>query len=136
MNILNVLSEAQPKKLVYIRGPFRGKNPWEVKLNVDRAEYYSKIIWELRHVPICPHKQSENFDKLLPDEVFLYGTAKMLTMCDYCLAIPGWENSEGSMIESEICKELNIPEFLVNEKDSEMILKEKLLTWFEQQEDA
>jgi len=88
-------------KVVYIIGTFRGKSNWEVKQNVRRAEGISLEVAKLGAMPLCPHKNTENFDGLLSDDFWIEGTKELLRRSDAAIALPGWPASMGSVGEVE-----------------------------------
>jgi len=88
-------------KVVFIAGPFRGANAWEVQQNVRQAEALAMAVWRLGAMAYCPHKNTEHFDKALPDQVFLDGNLEMLRRCDAILMTPDWERSSGAKGEYE-----------------------------------
>ena len=115
-------------KVIFISGPFRGDNPWEVEKNIRRAEELSFEVWKLAEkgakvAVICSHTNTRFFDKTMNDQVWIDGTQALLLKCDAMLLVPGWENSEGTLGEIEFCKERGIPYF---ETVSEL---EKWLIW-------
>jgi hypothetical protein len=42
-------------KLIYVAGPFRGKDAWEIECNIRRAESLALEVWRLGAACICPH---------------------------------------------------------------------------------
>jgi len=101
-------------KTVFISGPYRGNNPWEVECNIRRAEELSLEVWELnneglRTVAVCTHANSRFFDKAIADEYLLEGYLRLLEVCDVLLTTSDWERSEGAKTEIEFCKERGIP---------------------------
>lgn len=108
--------------LVYVAGPFRAKNGWEIKKNVLRAEELALEVWRLGMVAHCPHKNTENFQGVLPDDVWLTGDLEILHRCDAVLLVPGWELSEGTRIEIQEARKWGLPVCTSIEE-----LKEKLV---------
>jgi hypothetical protein len=92
---------AAKMKVVYIIGPFRGKSNWDVQQNVRRAEAMALEVARLGAMPLCPHKNTENFDGLLTGEFWLEGTKELLRRCDAAIVLPGWPASAGSVGEIE-----------------------------------
>lgn len=99
------------QKKVYIAGPFRGSNHWEIAENIRRAERAILPIAETGHLPFCPHSMYSKFDGALPDQFWLDATMEWLKICDCIYLGPGWERSEGSRTERELAEERGLPVF-------------------------
>jgi len=82
--------------VVYIVGPFRAKSHWEVQLNVRRAETMALEVAKLGAMPLCPHKNTENFDGLLTEKFWIEGTKELLRRCNAMILLPDWPRSEGT----------------------------------------
>lgn len=102
-------------KVVYIIGPFRGKSHWKVQQNVRRAEEMALEVANLGAMPLCPHKNTENFDGLLTSDFWIEGTKELLRRCDAAIVLPGWQLSKGSVGEIEEAARLGF--FLANNLD-------------------
>lgn len=98
-------------KLVYVAGPFRGKNAWEVKCNVHNAEKLALEIWGMGAAALCPHANTANFDGTLTDQLYLDGTMEMLKRCDAMVVVPDWKLSSGTGKEINEAYDLKIPVF-------------------------
>lgn len=85
--------------VVYIAGPFRAANAWEVEQNIRRAEAVALGVWQAGWVALCPHLNTHHFQGVLPDETWLTGDLELLYRCDVVLTVPGWELSEGARAE-------------------------------------
>lgn len=96
------------KQIAFICGPYRSSNGKTVLENIRYAERYAIKYWLKNYVVICPHLNTAFFDGILPDNVWLDGTLKILKRCDILVAIPGWENSDGSKREIECAKQNKI----------------------------
>lgn len=86
-------------ELVYIAGPFRGKNSWEVERNIRRAEELGMRVAEMGAIPIIPHTMYRFWDGTLDDEFWLECGLRMLDMCVAVAVTDGWENSSGTREE-------------------------------------
>lgn len=86
-------------KVVYVAGPFRGPTQWDIQQNVRRAEALSLEVAKAGAMPLCPHKNTENFHGQLDDVFWLRGTVALLRRCDAMILVPGWEHSEGTIAE-------------------------------------
>jgi hypothetical protein len=96
---------------VFVAGPYRGETPWDVELNVRRAEEASLKIWQMGMVPSCPHTICRFFDKIVPDPVALPGTKELLRRTDAVLVVGDWTKSTGTQAEIAHAQSLNIPVF-------------------------
>ena len=110
--------------MVYIAGPYRptatctvesgsGKSPPastkqsgeivdenQIGQNIVRAHNAGRAVVAAGGMPITPHKLTEHFDGLIPDEEFIardLGT--YLPLCDAVWAIEGWHESRGAREE-------------------------------------
>lgn len=98
-------------KVVYVAGPFRGPTAWDIQQNVRRAEQCALEVAKLGAMPICPHKNTENFHGLLTDSFWLDGTLELMRRCDGVYAMPSWKRSLGATAEVEEAQRLGIPVF-------------------------
>lgn len=98
-------------KVVYIAGPFRASNAWEIEQNIRRAEELALEVWRAGFAAICPHTNTRFFQGAAPDEVWLEGDLEILSRCDAVLLTEDWENSKGAVLESEEAGDLEIPVF-------------------------
>ena len=98
-------------KVIFIAGPFRAKNPWEVECNIRRAEEWAFRVAECGAMPLCPHTNTRFFDKTLTDDFWLEGTSELLKRCDAIFLTPNWEKSKGSVAEKKLAEKNNIHVF-------------------------
>lgn len=121
----SVALEQQPKDssmmVVYVAGPFRGETPWQVELNVRRAEELALEVAKIGAMPLCPHTMTRHFDKLLTDQFWLDGTLELLKRCDAVVLTARWQLSTGTKAEVESAVKQGKPVF-----DS----VEELAIWF------
>lgn len=98
-------------KVVYVAGKFRGKTPWEVHCNVQRAEAAALAVAEAGAMPMVPHKNTEHYDKLLTDHFWLDGTMELLRRCDaiYVFDDLHLQTSEGTRAEVAEAKLRGLP---------------------------
>lgn len=88
------------RELVYVSGPYRAETERKVLLNIRAAERIACALWEMGYVAICPHKNTEHFGGVVPDEVFLEGDLVIIERCDLVVVRhKGWYRSEGTMKE-------------------------------------
>lgn len=96
-------------KVVYVAGPFRGPNSWEIESNIRRAEALALEVWRAGYAVICPHSNTRFFNGAAPDSVWLDGDLEILSRCDALLTTPDWVRSTGARAEVEFAREQKIP---------------------------
>lgn len=96
-------------KIVYVAGPFRGPNSWEMENNIRRAEELALEVWRAGAVAVCPHANTRFFQGALPDDVWLEGDLEILNRCDAILMTSDWKRSEGATTEHNYAKMFKIP---------------------------
>lgn len=87
------------KLVIYIAGPYRGRDAWQVEKNIRDAEDVSFHVLSRGHVPIAPHLLCRHFDRTLPDDVFLSGDLELLLRCDAMFVLPNYQSSKGTAVE-------------------------------------
>jgi hypothetical protein len=97
--------------LVYVAGPFRAANSWDMEQNIRRAEALALDVWRLGAACICPHANTRFFQNAAPDEVWLKGDLEMLARCDAMIMTPDWERSAGAREEHRYAITWGIPVF-------------------------
>jgi hypothetical protein len=99
--------------LVYIAGPYRASDPWEVERNVRSAELWIPHIAALGVVPICVHSMYRFFDKSadVSADYWIKGTLEIMRRCDAVFVRPGDYVSEGTEGEINEANALGIPVF-------------------------
>ena len=97
------------QRVVYIAGPFRAENAWEIEQNIRRAESLALVAWRAGFAVICPHANTRFFQGAAPDETWLSGDLALLARCDAMILVAGWHRSEGSRKEVEFALNANIP---------------------------
>ncbi len=112
---------------VYVAGPYRAATPWEVELNVRRAEALALEVARLKCAPVCPHTMYRFFDKALSDGRWLSVCLELLSRCDAVVLAANWDKSEGSAGEVDEARALGLPVFLSIEA---------LGTWLEEKRGA
>ena len=87
-------------KIVFIAGPYRGVDAWEVAENIRRAERVGFVVASVAGVmPLIPHANTAHFDGTMTDEFWLAGTQELLRRCDAIVMVDGWQSSSGSIAE-------------------------------------
>ena len=97
--------------VVYVAGPYRGKTSWDIENNIRRAEEIAYELWIRGVAAICPHTNCRFFQGIAPDATLLEGTMEMLRRCDGVIFLPGWQLSEGSVLEHTEARSLKMPIF-------------------------
>ena len=95
--------------LIYIAGPYRAPNAWEIEQNIRRAEEFALECWKSGAAVICPHTNTRFFQGAAPDDIWLDGDLEMVIRCDVVFAIPGWEKSMGAREEVRTALAMGIP---------------------------
>ena len=98
-------------KVVYVAGPYRGRDAWEVEQNIRRAEALALEAWRLGVAAICPHANTRYFQGAAADEVWLTGDLAILDRCDAVLLTEDWERSSGTRAEVEHARRRGLPVF-------------------------
>ena len=98
--------------VVYIAGPFRASNAWDIECNIRRAETLALEIWRAGAAAICPHTNTRYFQGAAPDKVWLAGTLAIMARCDAVLLTKEWMDSEGARKEFMKAQQLGIPVFV------------------------
>jgi hypothetical protein len=99
------------KKLVYVAGPFRGKDNWQQEQNIRRAEELALEVWRLGAAAVCPHANTRFYQGALPDDTWLDGDLAILDRCDALIMTPNWSRSEGARGEYAFAVQRGIPAF-------------------------
>lgn len=98
-------------KCVYVAGPFRGPNSWEIEENIRRAERLALEVWRLGAACVCPHTNTRFFQGAADDAVWLDGDLEILARCDAIVMTEDWERSSGARAEEAFARKRNIPVF-------------------------
>ena len=98
-------------RVVYVAGPFRGKDHYEIHKNICAAETLALEVWKTENAALCPHLNTAHFQDTLPDHIWLDGDLEMLLRCDALILTPDWERSKGAQAERQFAIEHNIPVF-------------------------
>lgn len=93
------LKDVSKIPVVYVAGPFRGPNAWEIEQNVRRAEALALEVWKNGCAAICPHANTRFYQGAAPDEVWLDGDLAIIAKCDAILMMPDWSRSTGATAE-------------------------------------
>lgn len=93
-------------RVAYIAGPYRPNNGRTVLENVRLAEQVAIKYWRLGYAVICPHKNTEFFDGLCPDNVWLEGDLEIVKRVDVVVAMENYKDSSGAIAEIELAKSM------------------------------
>lgn len=97
--------------VVYVAGPFRGPNAWEIEQNIRRAEELALEVWRLGCAAITPHCNTRFFHGSAPDEVWLEGDLEILRRCDAMILTKNWALSSGTCAEIQEAEQHGMPIF-------------------------
>lgn len=95
-------------KVVYVAGPFRGPNSWEIEQNIRRAETLALEAWRCGAAVVCPHTNTRFFQGAADDHIWLDGDIEILKRCDAILMTPDWERSTGASHEHTVAVQCDI----------------------------
>jgi hypothetical protein len=97
--------------VVYVAGPYRAPDNWEIEQNIRRAEALSLEVWRSGAAALCPHANTRFFQHAAPDDVWLHGDLAMLAKCDAILMTPDWRRSSGARAEHDFAESRGMPIF-------------------------
>ena len=86
-------------KVIYIAGPYSGEDIYDVHCNIQEAERYAAMVWEMGAAALCPHKNTAYMDGVVCYDQFLAGCIEMMNRCDAVWFIQCYEKSPGAMKE-------------------------------------
>lgn len=91
--------------VIYLAGPFRAPNGWEIEQNIRRAEVMALEVWKAGFACVCPHTNTRFYQGAAPDDVWLQGDLAIIFHCDGVLMMPDWERSSGTRAERDFAHE-------------------------------
>lgn len=98
-------------RVVYVAGPFRGPNSWEIEQNIRRAETLALEVWRMGAAVLCPHTNTRFFQGAADDAIWLDGDLELLKRCDAILMTPDWQRSSGARAEEEFARVCGVKVF-------------------------
>jgi nucleoside 2-deoxyribosyltransferase len=120
-------------KILYTAGPYGNKTAVHgvgdgvvggVEENIKRAKDIAAQLWDAGHAVICPHANTEHFEKLCKKtghEQFLNGDIAIISRCDVVVMLPGWQTSQGAQLERRVAQALG-KDVYYWETDSDFLL--------------
>lgn len=96
---------------VYVAGPFRGPNAWEIEENIRRTERLALEVWRSGAACICPHTNTRFFQGAADDRIWLDGDLELLRRCDAIVMTEDWRRSGGATAEHDFAVTHEIPVF-------------------------
>lgn len=118
--------------LIYVAGPFRGANAWEVEKNIRVIEDLGFEIATLGAVPLMPHPMTRFFDGTMTDQFWIDVTLDLMRRCDAICVARHWEESVGTKGEIEEAKRLGMPLFFEEKSGWPGALNAWIKEWKEQ----
>jgi nucleoside 2-deoxyribosyltransferase len=97
--------------VVYIAGPFRGKDHFVIAEHIRKAERLALAVWNLGAAALCPHANTAHFQDAAPDHVWLEGDLELLRRCDALITTDDWMRSTGATAEVAFAQAQGIPVF-------------------------
>jgi hypothetical protein len=98
-------------KRIYIAGPIRAVNGWEIEQNNRRAEGWALEVMKAGAAPYCPHTQDRFYQGVMSDQFYLDKDFAWLAVSDAIFLLSGWRKSAGSIGEYEFALKHSIPVF-------------------------
>ncbi len=101
-------------KLVYIAGPYRGKDYLEIDSNIDRVRRAAARLAKEGIAFIAPHLNTAHFEVITPDipeQWWLDMTMGLLHRCDAIYVLVGSERSKGTQAEILDAQAREVPLF-------------------------
>lgn len=108
---LQPTSDPDLPPVVYVAGPFRGRDAYEIECNIRRAEAVALEVWRLGCAALCPHANTRYFQGAADDAVWLTGDLAMLARCDALVLTPDWARSSGAAAERDFAIRRGLPVF-------------------------
>ena len=98
-------------RLVYLAGPYTGKDYNEVEENIRVAEKAAIKWWDLGYGVFCPHLNTSHFElkSVAAKEAYLECGLRIMESCDAVVMLPGWWDSPGARKERRHAMTLGIP---------------------------
>lgn len=105
------------RPIIYVSGPFSTFG--DPKKNVEIATKYSNNLRKIGFAVISPHNNSGVPEDDMTWGLFMQEDYSLILMSHGLFMLPDWDKSKGAVIEHEWAKELGIPIFYSDTKNSE-----------------
>lgn len=103
-------------KIVYIAGPYRGPNAWEIEANIRRAEVLGMKVAGIGAMPLMPHANTRYSHGLYDDEFWIEGTLELMRRCDAIMVVTHDRGTSlGTEGEIKEAHDLEMPVFFENQ---------------------
>jgi len=91
-------------------GAYTG-TPAQTRKNIATARKYAEKLWAQGYAVFCPHLNSSLMEETteVNYQDFLDGYLEWIRCADVVYLLPNHKRSNGSLVEIELCKKLNIP---------------------------
>lgn len=86
-------------KVVYIAGPYKAENQWEIEKNIRAAEEMHLKLIDLGVAVICPHTMSRHFFGTYDETTWMAVCRALVRRSDALILLPGWRDSSGTAEE-------------------------------------
>jgi hypothetical protein len=107
-----MFKETRPR--IYVTGKFRALTPYQIELNIRRAEDLALQVARLGGIPVCPHTMYRFYQHSLPDQFWIEATLSLLTTCHAMVVDQPYiyiADSVGTTGEIKLCTEKSVPLF-------------------------
>jgi len=108
--------------IIYISGAYMGKdNGKSIDSNIRLAREAAIELWEKGFTVICPHLNTQNFEKdcTCKYEDYLTGDTTIVKRVDAVFMLENWMESQGASVEKATVEDYNIPVFFTIKKVEE-----------------
>ena len=101
----------QPKRsvLLYVAGPYSAGHGRTVAENTYNASRVARKYWLLGYSVLCPHTVTIGCEDAIDYASALEGTLEMLKRCDGAVFMHNWQQSGGSILEHNHCRQVGKP---------------------------
>lgn len=86
-------------KKIYIAGPYRGSNAWDVEQNITRAEALGMRVAEMGGLPVIPHTLFAHWGGTLTADYWLACGDELFDISDAVCVVTGYASSPGTLAE-------------------------------------